>query len=165
MNTENNLTAEQSTKTEKEMIFSRYINAPRELVWEVWTQPEHIEKWWGPNGFTTTTKQFELKPGGVWLHTLHGPDGTDYPNKIVFMEILKPEKLVYRHSDDDKGVEPVRFHVEVTFVEENEMTLVTMHSIFETAEMLTKVVEVYGAYEGAIQHFARLKEYVGSLNS
>ena len=156
--------AEQNLKTEKEMIFSRIVNAPRELVFDVWTIQEHVEKWWGPDGFTTTSKQFELKPEGVWLFTMHGPDGIDYPNKIVFMEIDRPAKLVYRHSDDE-GVEPVRFHSEVTFEEENGKTLITMHMIMETAEMLTKVVEEYGAYEGAIQHLARMRDYLEALQS
>ena len=156
--------AEQSIKTEKEMIFSRIVNAPRELVFDVWTIQEHVEKWWGPDGFTTTSKQFELKPEGVWLFTMHSPDGIDYPNKIVFMEIDRPAKLVYRHSDDE-GVEPVRFHSEVTFEEENGKTLITMHMIMETAEMLTKVVEEYGAYEGAIQHLARMRDYLEALQS
>ena len=156
--------AEQSIKTEKEMIFSRIVNAPRELVFDVWTIREHVEKWWGPDGFTTTSKQFELKPEGVWLFTMHSPDGIDYPNKIVFMEIDRPSKLVYRHSDDE-GVEPVRFHSEVTFEEENGKTLITMHMIMETAEMLTKVVEEYGAYEGAIQHLARMRDYLEALQS
>jgi len=156
--------AEQSIKTEKEMIFSRIVNAPRELVFDVWTIQEHVEKWWGPDGFTTTSKKFELKPEGVWLFTMHGPDGIDYPNKIVFMEIDRPAKLVYRHSDDE-GVEPVRFHSEVTFEEENGKTLITMHMIMETAEMLTKVVEEYGAYEGAIQHLARMRDYLEALQS
>ena len=156
--------AEQSIKTEKEMIFSRIVNAPRELVFDVWTIQEHVEKWWGPDGFTTTSKKFELKPEGVWLFTMHGPDGTDYPNKIVFMEIDRPSKLVYRHSDDE-GVEPIRFHSEVTFEEENGKTLITMHMIMETAEMLTKVIEEYGAYEGAIQHLARMRDYLEALQS
>mgnify|MGYP003441321038 FL=1 len=156
--------AEQSIKTEKEMIFSRIVNAPRELVFDVWTIREHVEKWWGPDGFTTTSKQFELKPEGVWLFTMHGPDGIDYPNKIVFMEIDRPSKLVYRHSDDE-GVEPIRFHSEVTFEEENGKTLITMHMIMETAEMLTKVVEEYGAYDGAIQHLARMRDYLEALQS
>lgn len=156
--------AEQNLKTEKEMIFSRVVNAPRELVFDVWTIREHLEKWWGPDGFTTTSKQFELKPEGLWLFTMHGPDGRDYPNKIIFTEISRPAKLVYRHSDDE-GVEPVRFHAEVTFEEENGKTLITMHMIMETEEMLTKVVEEYGAYEGAIQHLARMRDYLEALQS
>ena len=156
--------AEQSIKTEKEMIFSRIVNAPRELVFDVWTIREHVEKWWGPDGFTTTSKKFELKPEGVWLFTMHGPDGSDYPNKIVFMEIDRPARLVYRHSDDE-GVEPIRFHSEVTFKEENGKTMITMHMIMETAEMLTKVIEEYGAYEGAIQHLARMRDYLEALQS
>src|SRR5205085_1300696 len=79
---------------------TRTVDAPRELVWQMWTDPAHVGKWWGPNGFTTTTKSFDLRVGGAWLFTMHGPDGTDYPNKIVYREIVPPARLVYDHGDE-----------------------------------------------------------------
>ena len=66
----------------REMVISRVINAPRELVFKVWTEPKHIEKWWGPNGFRTTTQRMEFRPGGIWRFVMHGPDGRDYQNRI-----------------------------------------------------------------------------------
>ena len=151
---------EQSLKTEKEMIFSRLIDAPRELVYEVWTKPEHIGVWFGPEGFTTTTKHMDVRPGGEWDFIMHGPDGRDYPNRIIYTEIIKPEKLVYKQSGDGDSI---NFHVEITFEDENGKTWITMRSVFEKEEDLKKVVEVYGAYEGGKQNIERLKKYLSAL--
>ena len=73
----NKAKTERAVTTEREIASTRVFAAPRELVWKAWTDPKHIEQWWGPIGFTTTTKEFDLRPGGKWLHTMHGPDGTD----------------------------------------------------------------------------------------
>jgi len=75
---------------DREIAATRVFDAPRSLVWTVWTDPKHLAEWWGPNGFTTTTKVFDLRPGGEWLFTMHGPDGTDYRNDITFTVIIEP---------------------------------------------------------------------------
>jgi len=107
---------------DREIRGTRVFDAPRELVWKVWTEPEHIGKWWGPNGFTTTTHKMEVKAGGVWRFVMHSPDGRDYQNKITFIEVVKPERLVYKHGGtgekEDRGLEPVSFHVTVIFTDE-----------------------------------------------
>src|SRR5512134_1501914 len=94
---------------EREISAMRTFDAPRHLVWDAWTNPDAITQWWGPVGFTTTTKLFEFRPGGQWLHTMHGPDGTDYRNDIVFTSIVDRERIEYDH-----GPSPL-FHVTVTF--------------------------------------------------
>ena len=96
-----------------EIIMTRAFAAPRELVWKAWTDPKHIKAWWGPNGFTTTTLAVNVRPGGVWRFIMHGPDGTDYPNKIVYTEIVKPERLVYDHGGDG-DVDDAQFQVKET---------------------------------------------------
>lgn len=104
-----------------------------------------------------------VKAGGVWRLTMHGPDGRDYPNKIVFIEVVKPERLVYRHSGDE-GTEPVNFHVTVTFEKQGNKTLLTMKSIFESAAELERVDKEYGAREGMKQHVGRLEDYVAKTS-
>src|SRR5258705_101160 len=99
-----------SLEGDREMLITRLFDAPRELVFGAWTDPERIANWWGPTGFTTTTSAMDVRPGGVWRFVMHGPDGRDYQNKIVYMEVVPPERLVYRHAGDD-GTEPVNFHV------------------------------------------------------
>src|SRR3977135_379237 len=113
-------------------------------------------------GFTTTTDEMEVKPGGVWRFVMHGPDGTDYKNKIVFLSVVRPERLVYRHAGD-AGTDPVRFHVTVTFAAQGSKTRLTMASIFETAEERNRVVEKYGAIEGGKQTLSRLAEHLARL--
>jgi uncharacterized protein YndB with AHSA1/START domain len=80
---------------DRELVFTRVYDAPRELVFEAWTDPKHLTQWWGPNGFTTTIHEMDVRPGGVWRLVMHGPDGKDYNNRIAFLEVVKPERLVY----------------------------------------------------------------------
>ena len=145
----------------RELSISRLINAPRELVFKVWTEPEHVAKWWGPDGFKNTIHEMNVKAGGVWRLTMHGPDGRDYPNKIVFLEVVKPERLVYKHSDDGEP-ELISFHVTVTFEEQGNKTLLTMISVFESAADLERVIKENGAAEGMVQHIDRLEEYLSN---
>lgn len=138
----------------RRLSISRLIKAPRHLVWEVWTNPEHIKHWWGPNGFTNTIHKMEVKPGGVWEFIMHGPDGTDYKNKNVFSEVVEGEKLVYNH------VTGPLFEATITLVSQGDDTLVTMSSVFESEEQLKKVIEVFKADEGMKQNIDRLESYL-----
>lgn len=71
-----------SSTQDREIILSRKLNAPIELVWEVWTKPEHIANWWGPDGFTNTINIMDVVNGGEWNLVMHGPDGTDYKTEV-----------------------------------------------------------------------------------
>jgi uncharacterized protein YndB with AHSA1/START domain len=146
------------TAADREFIISRTIEGSRRLVFEAFTDPAHLAHWWGPNGFTTTTRAFEFRPGGVWDFIAHGPDGTDYPNWIEWREIVPPERLVYLHGEKDD--DPRAFASTVTLVERGSATEVTMHAVFKTREQFDEVVERYGALEGAEQHFGRLADYI-----
>ena len=147
---------------DRAIVMTREFDAPRQLVWDAWTQPQHVAQWWGPNGFTNTIHEMEVKPEGVWRFTMHGPDGRDWPNRIVFREIVEPERLVYDHSDDLP--EPTtRFHVTVTFEELGSRTRLTMRSLFPSAEELRRVVEENGAVEGAKQHLERLRQHLTTM--
>jgi len=89
--------------SDREIIISRVYDAPRDLVWEAMTDPKHVVHWWGPRGFSTTTEVMDVRPGGTWKHVMRGPDGTEYPNKSIFVEVVKPERLVYTHGGGKKG--------------------------------------------------------------
>ena len=88
---------------DREIVVSRVFGAPRELVWEAMVNPAHVTNWWGPRGFSTTTEKMDLRPGGIWKHVMHGPDGTDYPNESTFLEVEKPERIVYVHDGRKTG--------------------------------------------------------------
>ncbi len=142
---------------DRSITLTRLVDAPRERVWEAWTEQEHIEKWWGPNGFTVTTKEIDVREGGIWRFVMHGPDGRDYPNHIVFTKLVKPERIEHDHGGDDGRV---HFQAVITFEEQSGKTLITMTSIFPSKEELEKVVREYGAIEGGKQTLGRMAEYV-----
>lgn len=151
-----------STTADREIVTSRTFNAPRELVFEVWTNPKHIVHWWGPTGFTNTIHEMNVKPGGVWRFMMHGPDGTDYPNKIVYKEVVKPSLLTFDHGwdVDDLKKDPRTFEVTVTFEAKGKTTLITMKMVFKTKQVRDDVVEKYGAIEGNKQTMDKLEAYL-----
>lgn len=143
---------------DREIVIRREFDAPRELLFDAWTDPDQIGKWWGPNGFSTTTHEMDVRPGGRWRFMMHGPDGTDYPNEIVYTEVEKPERLAYDHGSGEED-DPDQFHVTVTFEEQDSRTTLTMRMRFATAEQRDKTVE-FGAVEGANQTLDRLEEHL-----
>src|SRR5262245_18776976 len=88
------------SESDREMVTQRAINAPRALVWKAWTDPEQVQQWWGPNGFKTTIHEMDVRVGGVWRFIMHGPDGTDYSNRMTYSEVVQNERLVFRHGED-----------------------------------------------------------------
>jgi uncharacterized protein YndB with AHSA1/START domain len=148
---------EKRNTADRELFLSRTINAPIDLVWEVWTQPEHLAQWWGPNGFTNTISKMEVKPGGEWDLVMHGPDGTDYKNKSIFREVIRHKKLVYEHVSAPKFVATVQFEAQ------DEKTLISWHMLFETTEEFIRVVKTFKADEGQRQNIIKLGEYLDAL--
>jgi uncharacterized protein YndB with AHSA1/START domain len=143
-----------------EIVVSRLFDAPRELVFEVWTDVEHKSQWWGPNGFTTTTQEYDFRPGGVWQHTMHGPDGADYPGKTIFTEIVRPEFISYKHGGGKLDGRDISFQGTVTFEAEGDKTFVTLRMVFPTAEERDFCLHEHKADEGGEQTLARLADYL-----
>jgi uncharacterized protein YndB with AHSA1/START domain len=137
---------------EREIVATRIFDAPREIVFMMWTVPEYIVKWWGPNGFTTTIETMDVRPGGEWRFVMHGPDGRDYQNKIIYDEILGPERIVYTHASGP------RFQSTATFTDHGGKTEVSVRMVFDTAEDREYAVRQFGAVEGLSQTLGRLGE-------
>ena len=147
-------------ESQREIAVSRAIDGPRALVFEVFSDSGHLGQWWGPDGFTTTTHAFEFRVGGVWDYTMHGPDGTDYPNWIEWREIVPPDRIVALHGS--RADDPDAFVSTFTFVERDGATELTLRSVFHTKALRDQVVEEFGAVEGAEQTLGRLAGYVES---
>ena len=147
-----------STKAKSnEIRITRVYDAPVEAVWDAWTDPEQVKHWWGPRGFTLTTHSKDLRPGGHWTYTMHGPDGTDYPNKTIYHEVELHRKLVYDHGGHDDR--PPMFHVTVLFSESQGQTTMDMTMALatpEAAEETRKFVKKVGGYAT----WDRLAEYL-----
>jgi uncharacterized protein YndB with AHSA1/START domain len=153
-----------SGSADRELVLERVFSAPREVVFDAWADPTHIAEWWGPQGFTTTIDQMDVRPGGAWRFVMHGPDGVDYPNEIVYDEIVRPERLVYTHGSGTVGEvgDLQSFHVTVTFAEQAELTKVTLRMRFASAEELAKQ-KAMGAVEGGYSTMQRLAEYLATV--
>jgi uncharacterized protein YndB with AHSA1/START domain len=147
---------------ERELIINRVFDAPRNLVFQAWTDPSQLMQWWGPKGFTSTVQEIDVKPGGVWRYVMHGPDGRDYQNKIVYMEVVKPDRLVYVHGGEEED-DSRQFQVTVTFAEQDKKTKLTMRMLFKTAAEREKVVKEFGAIEGANSTLDRLENLLAKM--
>ena len=145
-----------SETSDRELVSTRLVPAPRALVWRVWTDPHHLAQWWGPNGFTNTIRQMDVRPGGRWSLIMHGPDGTDYPNESVFVEVTEPERVVYDH------VCAPFYRSTTTFADEKGQTRVTVRMVFSTAKEFDDSVKKYGAAEGLEQNLERMKAHAGA---
>ena len=141
----------------REIVASRVFDAPRELVWKVWSDPTHIAQWWGPKGFTNTIQEMNFKPGGAWRLIMHGPDGTDYQNKFIYRAIVKPERITYSH------VSGPLFEATVTFTAQGDKTRIEVRMVFESAELREKVAKDFGAVEGLEQTLERLDEQLSKM--
>lgn len=138
---------------ERAFIHSRLIDAPRERVFKAFSEPEHLARWWGPNGFTSTFQTFELRPGGHWRFVMHGPDGADYPNENVFIEVVAPERLVLDHLSEDH-----HFLLTITFTPQGNKTLVGWRQVFDTAAHKERIAGVVA--EANEQNLTRLANEV-----
>jgi len=150
---------EKNSTKDRELLLTRLLNAPIELVWEVWTNPEHIAQWWGPNGFTNTITTMDVQPGGEWDLVMHGPDGTDYKNKSVFKEVILHKKIVYEHISGPKFLATIEFDTW------GDKTFIQWHMLFESKEQFIQVVKTFKADEGLKQNVEKLDRYLLSLNN
>ena len=150
------------SRSDRELVLTRVFDAPPDLVFDVWTNPQHVAQWWGPYGFTTTISEMNVEPGGDWRLVMHGPDGRDYRNHLVFLEVDRPAKLVYKHQPEP-GTEPVSFQTTVTFENESGQTRVTMRMTFPNPKQLDYVIQTYHADEGGQQTLDRLRQHLADV--
>jgi len=143
-----------------ELTIRHVLQAPRALVFKVWTDPKHLAQWWGPKGFTNPVCEVDLRPGGAIRIHMRGPDGTVYPMLGEYSEVVEPERLVFVSSALDKDGHPL-FEVvtTITFVEMGASTKLTMHAIASKIKPEGKQ-HIEGMEEGWKQSIARLDEYV-----
>lgn len=119
---------------DRTIINRRIVPHTREQIFKAWTDPDLLAQWWGPKGFTNTFHTFELKPGGKWHFTMHGPDGVDYENLCVFEEIAAPERVVLDH------IETVhRFLVSGTFTTVKNGTEIEFRQVFASADECNRI--------------------------
>ncbi|MGE0594075.1 MAG: SRPBCC family protein [Vicinamibacterales bacterium] len=140
-----------------EIRLTRVYDAPLRAVWDAWTIPAQVAEWWGPRGFTLTTHSKDLRPGGHWRYTMHGPDGVDYPNVTTYLVVEPYETLVYDHGATDDR--PALFRVTVTFAEADGRT--TMDLVFTLASPeAARQTAAFIKQAGGNSTWDRLAEYL-----
>jgi uncharacterized protein YndB with AHSA1/START domain len=140
----------------RELHITKAFKIPINLMWKAWTSPKHLVNWWGPNGFTITIHKMDLQDGGEWKMTLHGPDGTNYPNRSIFKEIIPLKKIVFEHFNP-------HFITTILFESKSEVTKIDWTLLFETIEMYETIVKAHKADEGQKQNIERLEKYLSKL--
>ena len=148
-------------KDKPQIITERLLNAPRDLVWKVLTDPEHIKHFWGPDGFTNSIRQMDVKPGGQWLFTMHGPDGKDWPNRIIYRTVTPPSYMAWDHDGGEDDPSGHRFFGELTLSEEGNKTRIQLR-MTESSIAARDAVAKY-AVDGGIQNLERLAAYVAPM--
>jgi uncharacterized protein YndB with AHSA1/START domain len=146
---------------DREIVISRVIDAPRELVFEAFTQVRHLSQWWGPDGFTTTTRAFQFREGGAWDFVMHAPDGTEYQEWITWTEITPPERIVMLHGESRD--DPNAFESTLAFTPHGTATRIVMRTVFPTRQLRDQAVEEYHAIEGGEQTLGNLAAYVAEI--
>ncbi len=162
-------TTAKSEASERELVITRTFDAPRELVWKVWTEAAHIEKWWGPRGFDTKVTEMDIRPGGKWNYVMIGPDGTEYPGKGVFSEVVPPERIVATDEFGDKydeimpGVDlPKGLVTTALFDDLGSRTRLTLTISHATVEDRKKHEEM-GVVAGWGSSFDKMDEYLAEI--
>jgi len=145
-----------TTPSDREIVITHVVEAPRELAFDAWTSPEHVPHWFGPRGTTVPVCEIDLRPGGAWHYLLRSPDGTDMARRDVYREVSRPDRLVSTESFDDYPGESLNTLV---FTEEDGKTTITCTVLYESKEMRDAVIES-GMQKGAAETFDRLAEYV-----
>jgi uncharacterized protein YndB with AHSA1/START domain len=145
-----------------ELTIVRVYDAPVRVVWDAWTDPEQVAQWWGPRGFTLTTHSKDLRPGGHWAYTMHGPDGTDFPNKTQYLEVETCSRLVYDHGGNDDR--PPLFRVTVVFSETKGKTTMQMTMTLPSPEAADEA-KAFIKKAGGDATWDRLAEYLDKTSS
>lgn len=122
----------------------------------MWKNPEHIENWWGPNGFTNTIHKMDFREESEWNLTMHGPDGKNYPNRSIFKEIISLRKIVFEHFNP-------HFITTVLFESENSETLLDWTLLFDSEEMFDIIVKAHKADQGQKENIEKLEKYLSEF--
>lgn len=122
----------------------------------MWKNPEHIENWWGPNGFTNTIHKMDFREEGEWNLTMHGPDGKNYPNRSIFKEIISLRKIVFEHFNP-------HFITTVLFESNNSETLLDWTLLFDSEEMFDIIVKAHKADQGQKENIEKLEKYLSEF--
>lgn len=151
----------QTWPIDREIVFGRVVDAPRDVVFSAWTDPDQIQKWFGPEGMTIETIEMDLRPGGAWRFDMIASDGTRYSNRMAFLRIEPPSLLEVEHGSD-RDDDPGRFRMLVIFDEQGDgKTVLTLRQMHPSKEQRDSVIG-FGAVEYGMQTLGKLARHVAA---
>lgn len=157
-----NITIDRENKT---LTIERTFNAQRELVWKAWTEPERIAQWWAPKGWTTSIREMDVRPGGIWHYCMSGPDGMQSCGKTYYSEVTAPERLIYLDTFVDGNGNLIeglpRLNTITQFNETNGKTTITSRTSFEKAEDIDMLVG-FGMEQGTTESWDQLEAHLAN---
>lgn len=153
----------EQTYAERELVLTRLIDAPRELVFRVWTEPKHMAQWWGPHGFTNPVCEMDVRPGGALYILMHHESGFEHPMPGTFVEVVPPERLVFdNYATDAEGRILLKGAIVVTFEDVGGKTKLTVHA--RAVGLVPELVQMIGGMEqGWTESLERLESYVAKV--
>ncbi len=140
-----------------DLVLTRIYNAPVKVVWDAWAEDSQVSKWWGPRGFTITTKSKDFRTGGKWVYTMHSADGVDFPNVTTYLEVVPYQRMHYDHGGNE--TQKPLFRVDAKFSESDNKTTLNMTMTFESPEMALRMSQYIKDANGN-SNWDRLGEYV-----
>jgi uncharacterized protein YndB with AHSA1/START domain len=148
------------------LVITRTLNAPRTLVWKMFSDPYHLAQWWGPKGYTNRVEKLDFRTGGSWQHVMIDTDGKEYPTDNTIIEVKEPERLVYLNAPADPKIfgdnPPPGFTKTLTFEEVAGGTLLTLVCTFDTEEHKERITR-RGFSIGTNQSFDKLEDYLKAM--
>jgi uncharacterized protein YndB with AHSA1/START domain len=144
--------------TNRELRLTKDLQAPVDLLWKVWTEPAHLEAWWGPFSHTSTIQKMDFSEGGEWRLSMTGPDGTVYPNRSIFREIIPFHKIELEHFNP-------HFIATVYFEPLGKQTRIEWISVFDTPADFDIIVKTFKADQGQKENIQKLEKYLSSIAS
>jgi uncharacterized protein YndB with AHSA1/START domain len=148
--------------SDREIVMTRVFDAPRRLVFEAWTRPEHVARWFGPHDYSLPVCRIDLRPGGAWRYVLRAPDGTEMGMKGVYRQIVRPERLVYTEIFDDFEEIGGESLVSIVLEEHEGRTTMTSTVLYRSVEVRDAVI-ASGMEVGAAETLDRLAEHLGAM--
>ena len=146
------------TTADRQIVITRVFNAPRAIVFQAFTDPRHVDHWWGPRGFQTQTSDMDVRPGGAWNFVMRHQQHGEFKNRVIYRKVVRPERLEYTHDCGVDG-DPSAFEVTILFEDLGRETKVTMQSVFSSVAEVERV-KGFGAVEGGHQTLERLSEWL-----
>ena len=137
----------------RELVITRVFDGPRSLVFRLWTQPEHLARWWGPQGFVNVAWTIDVRPDGAWFRRMRSPEGREYVKRGVYREVVEPERLVFTYvNESPDGTLGPETLVTVTFEEHGAQTRLTLRQT--GFEDITERDAHEGGWTSALERFA-----------